>query len=133
MTTGGSIMALTYNAVERTVPGYNAMAAAKAALELGVRYLAVELGPQKIRVNAISAGPVRTLSASAVKGIRHLSKFTEEWAPLRENITLEDVGNTAVYLASDLSRMVTGNIIFVDSGTHVLAAQIAAIPPDERP
>jgi enoyl-[acyl-carrier protein] reductase I len=132
MTSGGSIMTLTYNAVERTVPGYNAMAAAKAALELGVRYLAVELGPQKIRVNAISAGPVRTLSASAVKGIQQLRKFTEEWAPLRENITLEDVGNTAVYLASDLSRMVTGNIIFVDSGTHVLAGQIAAIPPEER-
>jgi enoyl-[acyl-carrier protein] reductase I len=133
MTGGGSIMTLTYNAVERTVPGYNAMAAAKAALELGVRYLAVELGPQKIRVNAISAGPVRTLSASAVKGIQQLRKFTEEIAPLRENITLEDVGNTAVYLASDLSRMVTGNIIFVDSGTHVLAAQVAAIPPEERP
>jgi enoyl-[acyl-carrier protein] reductase I len=133
MTSGGSIMALTYNAVERTVPGYNAMAAAKAALELGMRYLAVELGPQKIRVNAISAGPVRTLSASAVKGIKQLSKFTEDFAPLRENITLEDVGNTAVYLASDLSRMVTGNIIFVDSGTHVLAGQIAAIPPEERP
>lgn len=133
MTSGGSVMTLTYNAVERAVPGYNAMAAAKAALELGVRYLAVELGPQKIRVNAISAGPVRTLSASAVKGIQQLRKFTEEWAPLRENITLEDVGNTAVYLASDLSRMVTGNIIFVDSGTHVLAGQIAAIPPEERP
>lgn len=131
MTDGGSVMTLTYNAVERTVPGYNAMAAAKAALELGVRYLAVELGPQKIRVNAISAGPVRTLSASAVKGIQQLRKFTEDFAPLRENITLEDVGNTAVYLASDLSRMVTGNIIFVDSGTHVLAGQIAAIPREE--
>lgn len=132
MASGGSVMTLTYNAVERAVPGYNAMAAAKAALELGVRYLAVELGPQKIRVNAISAGPVRTLSASAVKGIHQLRKFTEEIAPLRENITIEDVGNTAVYLASDLSRMVTGNIIFVDSGTHVLAGQVAAIPPKER-
>jgi enoyl-[acyl-carrier protein] reductase I len=133
MPNGGSVMTLTYNAVERTVPGYNAMAAAKAALELGVRYLAVELGPQKIRVNAISAGPVRTLSASAVKGIQQLRKFTEKVSPLRENITLEDVGNTAVYLASDLSRMVTGNIIFVDSGTHVLAGQIAAIPLGESP
>jgi enoyl-[acyl-carrier protein] reductase I len=127
---GGSVFTLTYNAVERAVPGYNAMAAAKAALETGVRYLAVELGPQKVRVNAISAGPVRTLSASAVKGITLLRQWTEAAAPLRENITLEDVGNCAVFLASDLSRMITGNIIFVDSGTHVLAGQVAAIPPD---
>jgi enoyl-[acyl-carrier protein] reductase I len=124
-------MALTYNAVERAVPGYSAMAAAKAALELGVRYLAVELGPDKIRVNAISAGPVRTLSASAVKGITAIRKWTEEAAPLRENITIEDVGNAAVFLASDLSRMITGNILFVDSGTHVLAGQVAAKPPEE--
>lgn len=124
---GGSIIALTYNAVERTVPGYSAMAAAKAALELGVRYLAVELGPRKIRVNTISAGPIRTLSASAVKGISALRKWTELASPLRENITPEDVGNTAVYLAGDMSRMVTGNIVYVDSGTHVLAAQGSAI------
>jgi len=124
---GGSIFALTYNAVEKAVPGYSAMAAAKAALEVGVRYLAVELGPSKIRVNTISAGPVRTLSASAVKGISALRRWTEEVAPLHENITIEDVGNTAVYLASDLSRLVTGNTIFVDSGAHVLAAQVGAI------
>lgn len=120
---GGSITALTYNAVERAVPGYSAMAPAKAALETGVKYLAVELGPSKIRVNAISAGPIRTLSASAVKGITALRRWTEEVAPLRENVTIEDVGNTAVFLASDMARMVTGNIIFVDSGAHVLAAQ----------
>ena len=124
---GGSIMTLTYNAVEKAVPGYSAMAAAKAALEVGVRYLAAELGPSKVRVNAISAGPVRTLSASAVKGITALRRWTEQAAPLRENITPEDVGNTAVYLASHLSRMVTGNIIFVDSGAHILAAQGGAI------
>ena len=124
---GGSIIALTYNAVEKAVPGYNAMAAAKAALEVGVRYLAVEFGLSKIRVNAISAGPVRTLSASAVKGLSALRRWTEEVSPLRQNITLQDVGNTAVYLASDLSRMVTGNVIYVDSGTHVLAAQVGAI------
>jgi enoyl-[acyl-carrier protein] reductase I len=133
MTEGGSIMTLTYNAVERAVPGYSAMAAAKAALEVGVRDLAVELGPRKIRVNAISAGPVRTLSASAVKGISMLRAWTEQAAPLRENITLEDVGNAAVFLGSDLARMVTGNILFVDSGTHVLAGQVAAIPPEEPP
>ena len=124
---GGSIIALTYNAVEKAVPGYNAMAAAKAALEVGIRYLAVELGLSKIRVNAISAGPVRTLSASAVKGLSALRRWTEEVSPLHENITPQDIGNTAVYLASDLSRMVTGSIIFVDSGTHVLAAQVGAI------
>jgi enoyl-[acyl-carrier protein] reductase I len=124
---GGSITTLTYNAVEKAVPGYSAMAAAKAALEVGVRYLAVELGPAKIRVNAISAGPIRTLSASAVKGISALRKWTEDASPLGDNITPEDVGNTAVYLASDMARMVTGNIIFVDSGTHVLAAQMGAI------
>jgi enoyl-[acyl-carrier protein] reductase I len=124
---GGSVMALSYNAVERTVPGYSAMAAAKAALELGVRYLAVELGPSKVRVNAISAGPIRTLSASAVKGISALRKWTEAGAPMRENITPEDVGQTAVYLAGDMSRLVTGNIIYVDSGTHVLAAQGSAV------
>ncbi len=124
---GGSIITLTYNAVEKAVPGYSAMAAAKAALEVGVRYLAVELGPSKIRVNAISAGPVRTLSASAVKGTSALRRWTEQVSPLGENITREDVGNTAVYLASELSRMVTGNVIFVDSGTHVLAAQVGAI------
>ncbi len=124
---GGSITALTYNAVDRAVPGYSAMAPAKAALETGVKYLAVELGPSKIRVNAISAGPIRTLSASAVKGISALRRWTEEAAPLHENITIEDVGNTAVFLASDMARMVTGNIIFVDSGTHVLSAQGGAV------
>jgi enoyl-[acyl-carrier protein] reductase I len=106
------------------------MAAAKAALETGVRYLAVELGPSKIRVNAISAGPVRTLSASAVRGISLLRKWTEEVAPLRENVTLEDVGNAGVFLASDMARMITGNIIFVDSGTHVLAGQVGAAPAE---
>ena len=128
---GGSIMTLTYNAAEKAVPGYSAMAPAKAALEAGVRYLAVELGPRKIRVNAISAGPVRTLSASAVKGITLLRRWTETASPLRANVTLEDIGNTAVFLASDMSRMVTGNTIFVDSGTSVLGSQVAALPtPD---
>lgn len=117
---GGSIFTLTYNAVERVVPGYNVMAVAKAALETEVRYLASELGPSRVRVNAISAGPLKTLAGSAVKGISKLRELTEQIAPLRRNITQEDVGDVAVFLASDLSRAVTGNILFVDSGFHLM-------------
>ncbi len=117
---GGSIFTMTYNAVERVVPGYNVMAVAKAALETEVRYLAAELGPSQIRVNAISAGPLKTLAGSAVKGISKLRDLTEEIAPLRRNITSDDVGDVAVFLASDLSRAVTGNLLFVDSGFHLM-------------
>jgi enoyl-[acyl-carrier protein] reductase I len=117
---GGSIFTMTYNAVERVVPGYNVMAVAKAALETEVRYLAAELGPSQIRVNAISAGPLKTLAGSAVKGLSKLRDITEETAPLRRNITIEDVGEVAVFLASDMSRAVTGNILFVDSGFHLM-------------
>lgn len=117
---GGSIFTLTYNAVERVVSGYNVMAVAKAALETSVRYLAAELGPRQIRVNAISAGPMKTLAGSAVKGISKLRDLTAEISPLRRNITQEEIGDVAVFLASDLSRAVTGNTIFVDSGFHVI-------------
>lgn len=117
---GGSIVTLTYNAVERVVPGYNVMAVAKAALETEVRYLASELGPAQIRVNAISAGPIKTLAGSAVKGLTKLRDLTQQIAPLRRNVTQEDVGDVAVFLASDLSRAVTGNILFVDSGFHLM-------------
>jgi enoyl-[acyl-carrier protein] reductase I len=117
---GGSIMTLTYNAVERVVPSYSVMAVAKAALETEVRYLAAEFGALNIRVNAISAGPLRTLAASAVKGLSGFRDAVEEIAPLRRNITTEEVGDVAVFLASDLSRSVTGNTIFVDSGFHVM-------------
>lgn len=117
---GGSIMTLTYNAVERVVPSYNVMAVAKAALETETRYLAAELGASNIRVNAISAGPLRTLAASAVKGLSGFRDAVEEIAPLRRNITTDEVGDVAVFLASDLSRSVTGNTIFVDSGFHVM-------------
>lgn len=120
MSGGGSIFTLTYNAVHRVVPGYNVMAVAKAALETEVRYLASELGPNQIRVNAISAGPLKTLASSAVKGLSKLRDLTEQTAPLRRNITQEDVGDVAVFLASDLSRTVTGNILFVDSGFHLM-------------
>jgi enoyl-[acyl-carrier protein] reductase I len=123
---GGSIFTMTYNAVERVVPGYNVMAVAKAALETEVRYLAAELGPSQIRVNAISAGPLKTLAGSAVKGISRLRDMTEETAPLRRNITIEDVGDVAVFLASDMSRAITGNILFVDSGFHLMGI---ASPP----
>ncbi|OFX12768.1 MAG: enoyl-ACP reductase [Armatimonadetes bacterium RBG_19FT_COMBO_69_19] len=126
MSAGGSIFTLTYNAVERVVPGYNIMAVAKAALETEVRYLASELGPGAVRVNAISAGPLKTLAGSAVKGISRLRDVTEETAPLRRNITIDDVGDVAVFLASDLSRAVTGNTIFVDSGFHVMG--MASLP-----
>lgn len=117
---GGSILTLTYNAVDRVVPSYNVMAVAKAALECEVRYLAAELGPLNVRVNAISAGPLKTLAASAVRGISGFRDAVEEIAPLRRNITQDDVGDVAVFLASDLSRAVTGNTIFVDSGFHIM-------------
>ncbi len=117
---GGSIFTLTYNAVERVVPGYNVMAVAKAALETEVRYLASELGPSQIRVNAISAGAIKTLASSAVKGISKLRDLTEQAAPLRRNVTQEEVGDAAVFLASDLARAVTGNLLFVDSGVHLM-------------
>jgi len=117
---GGSMFTMTYNAVNRVVPGYNVMAIAKAALETQVRYLAAELGPSQIRVNAVSAGPLKTLAASAVKGLSKLRDVTEAHSPLRRNITPDDVGDVAVFLASDLSRAVTGNTIFVDSGFHIM-------------
>jgi enoyl-[acyl-carrier protein] reductase I len=118
---GGAIMTLTYNAVDRVVPSYNVMAVAKAALECEVRYLAAELGPHNIRVNAISAGPLRTLAASAVRGISGFRDAVEAVAPLRRNVTQDEVADVAVFLASDLSRSVTGNTIFADSGFHVMS------------
>ena len=117
---GGSVMTLTYNAVERVVPGYNSMAIAKAALETCVRYLAVDLGPSNVRINAISAGPLKTLSASAVKGISTARDLMEAKSPLRRNITQEEVGNVAVFLASEMSRSVTGDTIYADNGVNIL-------------
>ena len=117
---GGAVMALTFNAVERVVPSYNSMAIAKAALETCVRYLAVDLGPSNVRVNTISAGPLRTLSASAVKGISQARDLMETKAPLRRNITQDEVGNVAVFLASDWSRAVTGATIYADNGLNIV-------------
>jgi enoyl-[acyl-carrier protein] reductase I len=120
MTAGGSVLTLTYLGAQRVTPHYNVMGVAKAALEASVRYLANDLGPQGIRVNAISAGPMRTLAGAAIAGARKVYKATEQNAPLRANATLEAVGGTAVYLASDLGACTTGEIIFVDGGFHVL-------------
>ena len=117
---GGSVMSLTYNAVDRVVPSYNSMAMAKAVLEAATRYLAADLGPSNGRVYAISAGPVKTLAGSAVKGISAARDLMETKAPLRRNVTQDEVGNVAVFLASELSRAVTGATIFADNGFNVL-------------
>ena len=117
---GGSVMSLTYDAVNKVVPSYNAMAIAKAALEAETRYLAADLGPQNIRVNCISSGPLKTLAASAVKGISALRDEVEARSPLRRNVTQEEVGDVALFLASPLSRCVTGATIFADNGFNIL-------------
>jgi enoyl-[acyl-carrier protein] reductase I len=117
---GSSVMTLSYYGAEKVVTHYNVMGVAKAALEAAVRYLAADLGPDGIRVNAISAGPIRTLSAGGISGFRKLYGPFNEIAPLRRHMTIEDVGNSAVYLASDLSSAVTGEILYVDGGFNVL-------------
>jgi enoyl-[acyl-carrier protein] reductase I len=120
MSEGGSILTLTYYGAEKVVPHYNVMGVAKAALEASVKYLANDLGPQGIRVNAISAGPVKTLAASGIGDFRYILKWNELNAPLRRNTTIEDVGGSALYFLSDLSSGVTGETHHVDSGYHVV-------------
>ncbi len=120
MTNGGSIMSLTYYAAEKVMPKYHVMAVAKAALETITRYLANDLGPKGIRVNTISAGPIKTLAAAGVPGIRTMLKYSEKTAPLRTLVSQEEVGDTALYLASDLSRKVTGETLHVDAGFNIL-------------
>lgn len=120
MQDGGTLLTLTYGGSTRVTPFYNVMGVAKAALESTVRYLANDLGPQKIRVNAISPGPMRTLAGAAIGGARKTFRTTEQNAPLRSNATLESVGGTAVHLASDYGADTTGEIIRVDGGYHVL-------------
>lgn len=124
---GSSIMAMTYYGSEKVMPHYNVMGVAKAALEASVRYLAYDLGAQGIRVNAISAGPIRTLAASGVAGFRTMYSRFKEVVPLRRATTIEDVGGTAVWLASDLSAGTTGATIYVDSGANILAM----VSPDD--
>lgn len=120
MPAGGSVIALTYLGSEKAVPGYNVMGVAKAALESAARYLAFELGEKRIRVNTLSAGPVRTLSAMAVGGIDEMFDHVQRKAPLKRNIDGDEVGRTAVYLLSDLSSGVTGENIYVDSGFNIV-------------
>lgn len=117
---GGSILTLTYYGSEKVLPNYNVMGVAKAALEASVRYLAVDLGGQNVRVNAISAGPIKTLAASGVSDFRFMLKWNEINSPLHRNISLEDVGNAGLYLLSDLSRGITGEIQYVDNGYNIL-------------
>ncbi|MDP9316805.1 MAG: enoyl-ACP reductase [Chloroflexota bacterium] len=116
-----AILTMTYHGSQQVVPNYNVQGVAKAALEASVRYLAADLGPRGIRVNAISAGPIRTLAASAVSGIRDMIKAQQETAPLRRKVTIEDVGNTAIWLCSDLASGVTGEIVYVDAGANIMA------------
>jgi len=122
---GSSVMTLTYYGSEKVVGNYNVMGVAKAALEASVRYLAADMGPAGVRVNAISAGPVRTLAASGIAGFKRMYGAFADVAPLRSNISIEDVAGTAVYLASDLSRKVTGETIYVDGGFNILGVPSA--------
>jgi enoyl-[acyl-carrier protein] reductase I len=122
---GASVISLTYYGSVKVAPHYNVMGVAKAALESSTRYLAYDLGPQKIRVNAISAGPIRTLAAAGVGGFRDMYKHFADMSPMRENITIEDVGNAAVFLASDLSARVTGDVLYVDSGFNIMGVQMS--------
>lgn len=120
MTEGGSIVTLTYLGGVKVIPNYNVMGIAKAGLEMTVRYLASELGPQNIRVNAISSGPIRTLASSAVGGILDMIHHVEQVAPLRRTVTQTEVGNTAAFLCSDLSSGITGQVLYVDAGYEIM-------------
>lgn len=120
MTEGGSIVTLTYLGGVKVVPNYNVMGVAKAGLEMSLRYLAAELGPQNIRVNAISAGPIRTLASSAVGGILDMIHHVEEVAPLRRTVTQLEVGNAAAFLCSDLASGITGQVLYVDAGYEIM-------------
>jgi enoyl-[acyl-carrier protein] reductase I len=128
MTDGGSLLTLTYLGAERVMPHYNVMGVAKAALEASVRYLAVDLGRDKIRVNAISAGPIKTLAASGISDFRYILKWNQYNSPLKRNTTIEDVGGAGLYFLSDLSSGVTGEIHHVDSGYHVVGMKAVDAP-----
>jgi enoyl-[acyl-carrier protein] reductase I len=129
MSDGGSLLTLTYFGAERVMPHYNVMGVAKAALEASVRYLAADLGAQRIRVNAISAGPIKTLAASGIGDFRYILKWNELNAPLRRNVTIEDVGGAGLYLLSELGSGVTGEIHHVDAGYHVVGMMAVDAAP----
>ncbi len=128
MPDGGSLLTLTYYGAEKVMPHYNVMGVAKAALEASVRYLAVDLGARNIRVNAISAGPMKTLAASGIGDFRYILRWNEYNAPLKRTVTLEEVGDSGMYFLSDLSRGVTGEIHHVDSGYHVVGMKAVDAP-----
>ena len=128
MKSGGSLLTMTYYGAEKVMPHYNMMGVAKAALEATVRYMAVDLGRDNIRVNAISAGPIKTLAASGIGDFRYILKWNEYNSPLKRTITIEEVGGSALYLLSDLGRSVTGEIHHVDAGYHVVGMKAADAP-----
>ena len=128
MNQDGSMLTLTYYGAEKVMPHYNVMGVAKAALEASVRYLAVDLGDRGIRVNAISAGPIKTLAASGIGDFRYILKWNEYNAPLKRTVTIDEVGNSALYLLSDLSSGVTGEILHCDSGYHTVGMKAIDAP-----
>jgi len=128
MTNGGSMLTLTYYGAEKWMPHYNVMGVAKAALECSVRYLAADLGEKNIRVNAISAGPIKTLAASGIGDFRYILKWNEYNAPLRRSVTIEEVGESAAFLLSSMARGITGEILHVDAGYHVVGMKNPAAP-----
>jgi enoyl-[acyl-carrier protein] reductase I len=128
MPNGGSLLTLSYYGAEKVVPHYNVMGVAKAALETSVKYLAMDLGPENIRVNAISAGPIKTLAASGIGDFRYILKWNELNSPLRRNVTIEDVGGAGLYLLSDLASGVTGEVHHVDAGYNVIGMKAEDAP-----
>jgi enoyl-[acyl-carrier protein] reductase I len=128
MTNGGSMITLTYYGSEKVMPHYNVMGVAKAALEASVRYLAEDLGKKQIRVNAISAGPIKTLAASGIGDFRYILKWNEYNSPLRRNVTIEEVGHSALYLLSDMGKAVTGECLHVDAGYHAVGMKAIDAP-----
>ncbi|MEX0349565.1 MAG: enoyl-ACP reductase FabI [Paracoccaceae bacterium] len=132
MTEGGSAVTLTYYGAEQVMPHYNVMGVAKAALEASVKYLSEDLGKDNIRVNSISAGPIKTLAASGIGDFRYIMKWNEHNSPLRRNVSIDDVGNSALYLLSDLSSGVTGENLHVDAGYHVVGMKAVDAPDIEK-